>query len=98
MMNFRHILELQRNSKEAIRLAKQACDATNHENPFLLVDLAASYAAAGRFPEAAATLEKALQPAQSLGDQRLTEEIQDRLKSYKQGKLYTQSVPEQPQG
>ncbi len=96
LQNFRYILGQQGNSEETIRLAKQACDTTNYENPFLLVDLAASYAAAGRFSEAVTAAEKALQPAQYLGNQKLIDDIQDRLRSYRENRPYTQPVSEQP--
>jgi spermidine synthase len=94
LRNFRYVLEQQQNPEKVIYLAKQACDTTNYENPFLLVDLAGSYAAAGRFSEAVSIAEKALQPAQSLGNQKLTEEIQNRLQSYRQGRPYVQAAPE----
>lgn len=89
-------LAKQSDSEKAIRLAELSCKITNFKNPFLLNSLAAEYAAAGRFSEAVTTAEKALQSAQSLGYQKLSVEIQDRLQSYRQGRPYTQPASKQP--
>jgi len=77
-----------RDSEEAIRLAKAACKLTNYEKSYLLDTLAAAYAASGKFEEAAATAEKALELAQSLGEKELTNEIRKHLYLYKAGKPY----------
>ena len=77
-----------RNPKEAVRLAERACELTDYENPALLDTLAAAYAAAGKFPRAIETAEKALQLAQSSGQNELMSEIQNRLRLYKAGQPY----------
>jgi Flp pilus assembly protein TadD len=87
--NIIHALAKQSDSEKAIHLAELSCKITDFKNPFLLADLAASYAAAGRFAEAVTAAEKALQLVQSLGDQKLTEEIQVRLRSYRENRPYT---------
>ena len=81
------------NPAEAIQLAESACELTNNENPSFLDTLAASYAAAGKFPEAVTTAEKALKIAQSSLQRRLAEEIQNRLGLYKAGRPYIESSP-----
>ncbi len=92
LQNFERVLVQQSSPEEVIRLAEQACELTSYKNPFLLVDLAASYSVAGRFPDATMTAEKALLLAQSLGNQKLINEIQSRLQSYKERRLYRPSV------
>jgi len=79
-----------RNPKEAIRLAGRACELTNYENPALLDTLAVAYAAAGRFSDAVATAEKAIKLADSHGEKKLAQEIQNRLPLYKAGQPYIQ--------
>ena len=50
-----------RRPRDAIALAKHACQATGHSNPMYLDTLAAAYAADGRYPEAVDTQRKAIQ-------------------------------------
>jgi len=76
------------NPAEAVRLARRACELTKYEKPQLLNTLAAAYAAAGRFPDAVATAEKALDLAVSSGQNRLAEEIQEHLSLYKESRPY----------
>ncbi|MDD5134307.1 MAG: tetratricopeptide repeat protein [Phycisphaerae bacterium] len=79
-----------RNPSEAIRLARQACIATNYKNPGKLDTLGAAYASAGRFDEAVETMQKAL----SLIDQndKLTfEQFQQHLDLYKASKPYIEA-------
>jgi protein O-mannosyl-transferase len=49
-----------RNGAEALELATRACAATGNEDPFFLDTQAAAYAETGRFPEAIATMERAI--------------------------------------
>jgi Tfp pilus assembly protein PilF len=79
-----------RNSEDAIRLATDACKLTSYEKPYLLDTLAAAYAASGKFGEAVATAEKALELAQSLGDKELAEEIRKHLYLYEAGQPYVE--------
>jgi protein O-mannosyl-transferase len=60
-----------RNGDEAIRLAEHACDLTHYGQPVFIGTLAAAYAEAGRFEEAAAASNKAFGLAQSLGQKNL---------------------------
>jgi tetratricopeptide (TPR) repeat protein len=79
-----------RDSEDAIRLAKSACKLTNYEKPRILDTLAAAYAASGKFGEAVATAEKALEQAQSLGDEQLAKEIRKHLYLFEAGKPYVE--------
>ena len=72
-----------RNPKEAILLAEKACELGGNKQPELLSTLAAAYAAAGRFDDAVETIEKALQTARSDGLEKLTTQLQEQLKNYK---------------
>jgi hypothetical protein len=50
--------------------------------------LAAAYAAAGRFPDAVKTTERAIDLAESANQQQLADEIKKRLELYKTGQPY----------
>ncbi len=56
-----------RAGSEAVQLAEKACELTQHRLPALETTLAAAYAEAGRFKEAAATAEKARDLALAAG-------------------------------
>jgi tetratricopeptide (TPR) repeat protein len=79
-----------RNPSEAIRLAQEACSATNYRKAGKLDTLGAAYASAGRFAEAIETAEKAL----SLVDQSqidLRKTIQSHLDLYKVYRPYIET-------
>jgi len=80
------------NPQRAIRLAQHACRITKHTNPGLLDTLAVAYAAAGRFSEAVATAEKALELAESADRKELIEQIKNRLNLYKTGQPYIEEL------
>ena len=82
-----------RNREEAIRLAERACELTKYEKPDLLDTLAAAYAAAGRFADAVATAEKALNLARSSQQKELIRQIQNRLHFYKLSQPYVEPSP-----
>lgn len=67
-----------RNPQQAILLAKKACELSNNRQPEPLSILADAYASAGRFDEAAETIDKALQLTEEL-----TKQLQNQLKNYK---------------
>jgi tetratricopeptide (TPR) repeat protein len=71
-----------RNSEEAVQLAERACQQTRRRDPDMLDTLAAAYAAAGRFDDAAATAREALRLATAAGRAKLAAEIQERLRLY----------------
>jgi len=77
-----------KNSPEAIELATKACELTEHKDPQSLDTLAAAYAAAGRFEQAAITAQKALELANSNNETKLVEQIKERLDLYKANKPY----------
>jgi tetratricopeptide (TPR) repeat protein len=75
-----------RNGAEAVRLAEQGCRLTGRKDPLLLDALAAAYAEAGRFKEAAATAREAEALAWSLGKRQMSAQIQSRLRLYEAGR------------
>jgi len=76
-----------RDGARAVELAKQACEATGHRIPGLMVTLAAAYAEAGKFSEAIDTATKALGLVQP-GQKSAAEQIRRQLEHYKAGKPY----------
>jgi Flp pilus assembly protein TadD len=76
-----------RNPSEAVRVAKEACSLTNHQNPGVLDTLAAAYASGGRFPEAIETAQKALSLV-GQDDKDLRHTIQHRMDLYRASKPY----------
>ena len=81
----------------AVSLAEQACELTNHQSPECLDTLGVSYAAAGRFPEAAATAQKAVELASSAGQVALAKRIETRLNLYREGRAYREFAQPPPQ-
>jgi tetratricopeptide (TPR) repeat protein len=77
-----------RNGPEALRLAEHGCRLTGRKDPALLDALAAAYAEAGRFQEAAAAAREAEALAWSLGNRQLSAQIQARLRVYEAGRPY----------
>jgi len=80
------------NPGEAVKLAEKACEITGYKQLEALDILAAAYSAAGRFPEAVQTAEKAIELAVSSGEQEVAEKIRKRLELYKAGKAYHQKI------
>ncbi|MHC4706195.1 MAG: glycosyltransferase family 39 protein [Planctomycetota bacterium] len=78
-----------RNPGEAMENALRACELTKYKNPSVLDTLAAAYAAAGRFSDAVATAEKAVELTPS-SNKELAGRIQNRLRLYKAGQAYIQ--------
>ena len=74
-----------RNGNQAVTLAQRANQLTGDGNPVLLCTLAAAYAEAGRFPEAVATAQRALQLAESHSNPALAGAIRSQLKLYQAG-------------
>ena len=62
-----------RDGAEAVRLAEQACQTTQFKEPVLVLTLAAAYAEAGRFEDAATTAQKAHDLALALEQKELAE-------------------------
>ena len=80
-----------RNGARAIELATQACQLTEEKNGSLLDTLAAAYAEAGKFDEAAKWQQKAVD---LLSDHPDKVEVQARLELYRQGKPYREDPSE----
>ena len=74
--------------EQAVALAERACDLTHRRDIASLDTLAAALAAAGRFDEAVTTANEALQAARSAGRKALADEIEPRLRLYKDRKPY----------
>jgi len=77
---------------EALQLAGSPEEIDKYDQAKMLDFLARAYAAAGRFPEAITTAEKALELALSSGRKDLMENISRQLKSFKQA----QNAQQQP--
>ena len=75
-----------RDPNRAIELAERAAELTNYQNAGALDTLAAAYAAAGQFPKAVETAQKALELARAQQKKQLIEKIQRRLSLYKYSK------------
>jgi tetratricopeptide (TPR) repeat protein len=81
------------NPQQAVQLALRACELTKYSDPGVLDTLAASYAAAGKFPEAVSAAEKALNLAESLQLKTVAEEVRNRLRLYNASKPYIEPPP-----
>ena len=77
-----------RNPGDAVKFARNACELTKFSQPEHLDTLAAAYAAAGNFPEAIATAEKAVDLALSFRQKELAAKIQKQLELYKSNTPY----------
>jgi len=77
-----------RDGPGAVQLAERAAELSRHSVPAYLDTLAAAYAEAGRFKEAVATGEKALQLASAAGGKELRSQIEHRLQFYLEEKPY----------
>jgi tetratricopeptide (TPR) repeat protein len=79
--------EALRDGKEAVELARRACEASQWKDPVFLDTLAAACAEAGQFEEAGNWQKKALELATDLSKEE-RERSQQRLKLYESGKPY----------
>ena len=80
-----------RNGSEAVRLAQRACQFTGHREVTALDTLAAAYAEAGRFAEAAQTARQALDLATQQNQPALAESIQAKFRRYEAKKPFHES-------
>ncbi|MGD0745856.1 MAG: tetratricopeptide repeat protein, partial [Verrucomicrobiota bacterium] len=74
-----------RNGNQAVALAQRANQLTGGGNPVVLGTLAAAYAEAGRFPDAVATAQRALQLAGTQTNPALADALRSQLKYYQAG-------------
>ena len=72
-----------RNGSEAVRLAQRAVDLTQGKEPTYLYTLALAYAEIGRFSDATATAERALEIVRSTGNQAFVAELEDKIRFYR---------------
>ncbi|MGD0745273.1 MAG: tetratricopeptide repeat protein, partial [Verrucomicrobiota bacterium] len=77
-----------RNGNQAVALAQRANQLTGDGDPAVLGTLAAAYAEAGRFPEAVATAQRALQLAATQSDTARVDAIRSRLRLYQAGRPF----------
>lgn len=82
-----------RSGSEAVGLAERACELTQHREPVLLGTLAAAYAEAGRFDDAAATAEKACTLATAAGQKEVADKNRELLELYRARKPYREPEP-----
>ena len=82
-----------RNGEESVRWAKIVCEASGYKQPQLLDTLAAAYAEAGQFSEAAKMLERAIALPAAKQDTALGEKLRGRLELYRQEKPFRNSPP-----
>jgi protein O-mannosyl-transferase len=80
----------------AVSLAQQACERTGYRVEGDLDTLGVAYASAGRFDEAAATAQKAIELARSTGQSKLADEIEARLQLYRSGRPYREPLANKP--
>ena len=71
-------------------LALRTCELADYQDPGFLDTLAAAYAGAGRFADAVATAEKAVQIIASGDKKERLQKVRERLELYRQGKPYRQ--------
>ena len=76
------------NPEQALARALRACELADFGTAEVVDTLAVAYAAAGRFPEAIKTAQKAIQIAQAAGNNALAQRINNRLQLYKAAKPY----------
>ena len=74
-----------RNGARAVQLAQRADQLSGGANPVILTTLAEAYSESGKFSEASATAERALQLAIAQSNSQLVASLQEQLKSYKAG-------------
>jgi tetratricopeptide (TPR) repeat protein len=84
-----------RDANEAIRLARQACAATDYKNPGQLDTLGVAFASAGRFDEAIETTQKALGLVDK-NDKHTLQRLQKHLDLYKASKPYIETPQKDP--
>lgn len=82
-----------RNGQQAVLLAEQASRSSGAKRPLVLRILAAAYAEAGRFSEAAETAHDALQAADDEGNSALSDLLRREIALYESGHPYHKQSP-----
>jgi Tfp pilus assembly protein PilF len=83
-----------RNPDEAVSLAQKVCQLTGFKKNNLLDTLAAAYASANQFKEAAETAQQAIDSANAAGQKSMAEDITKRLRLYQTLKPYYETQPQ----
>jgi protein O-mannosyl-transferase len=81
--------EAVRDGAQAARLAERACELTGFQQVVPIGTLGAAYAAAGRWPEAVSTAEKACALAAAGGNEALLARNRELLELYRSGRAYS---------
>jgi tetratricopeptide (TPR) repeat protein len=81
-----------RNGGQAVLCAQRACELTSYHVPGMIGTLAAAYAEAGRYAEAIATAEQAIQVASASGDERFANLNRQFLGLYREKRAWHQSA------
>jgi Flp pilus assembly protein TadD len=85
-----------RNGAEAVQMATKASSLTGNRSPFFIGTLAAAYAEAGRFDEAVAAAENAVDWATKAGNTALAQRNRELLVLYQSHKPYRDAGPDAP--
>jgi len=79
---------------EALRLARRACELTNHKQPLMLVTLSAAWAATGDLSNAVWTVEAAIQIASEDGNMALANRSRQMLQEFQRRRERTALPPD----
>ncbi|MGA3284790.1 MAG: tetratricopeptide repeat protein [Verrucomicrobiota bacterium] len=85
-----------RNGPEAVALAEHACKLTKNQNAFFIGTLAAAYAEAGRFHDAAATAQKAHDVALAQGQKEIAADNERLIELFKSGQAFRAKAKTSP--
>ena len=86
-----------RDGARAVRLAEKACELTQQKEALLIGTLAAAYAEAGRFDQAIAAAQRAIQSANATGQTALASRNAELLELYRSGKPFREAAATNPQ-
>ena len=84
------------NSAESLKLARQACEATEYQRPGYLDTLAAAHAANGDFSAAVEVARKAVLLAAAMGQEELAKDLKARLQLYLAKMSYQEPAAREP--
>ena len=80
--------DAQRDGTRAVELASALAEQTHYADPYVLDTLAAAYAESGRFDQALATVDAALQLARERGDREIEKTLSARRAVYAAGQAF----------
>ena len=82
-----------RDGQKAVELGERACELTNYKETLFIGTLAAAYAEAGRFDDAVATAQKAINNAQAMRESDLVQNNEKLMEFYRAHKAYHETSP-----